>query len=222
MAETAVSLMNQILTKTTQKQVTAFSDDDDSNFILESMNDALVNLYDLMPTQVDVNSSVNLPVSTRLVSLESGLDIYRIYDWSFRINDADGDRPLKVVTREYITKTYPAFETDTANEPRFVYYEGEQLAFYPLIKSDGDAATIQFSYPVIANRLTETTDTFVFPDNSNELQYIKFYAQLEYELDKGLGNPAVTNDKMEDKWGLLVAKYKRGKKSGFKGYRRYG
>lgn len=222
MAETALSLINRVLQNTGQNVVTAFSDNDDSNFLLNKVNEALADLYNLNPTTVDADGSVTLPASTRVVNGPSGLDIYRIYNWSFAIDDSEGDIDLEFVTEQFIRDTYPKYDTDTAKNPRFVYIDNNRLAFYPLVEATEPSKTVVFKYPAMASRLTATTDTFPFVDNSDELYYIEFYAQREYELYKGLGNPGVTDDKAMTKRDALDARYMLGKQSGFKGYRIYG
>ncbi len=222
MVDTLLDVTKEVLRATHQTvSITSFSDTNDTNWIVDRINDALNTIYDLKPTQVDLDGSVTLAASTRTVSPPTGLDIYRIYNWSYRINDSDGDIDLDFVTKEFIVTTFPEYETYEAEQPSYVYYDGNSLAFYPLLKAGSTALTIQFSYPAQFIKLTSPTDIFPFADRSTEMAYIKLCAQRDYEVDKGLGQPGVTQSKIDEKWGIIVAKYQKGKRVGFKGYRRY-
>lgn len=222
MANTMIYVINEVLRATQQRpNKTAVSDTDSTAFILDKLNEALENIYGMSPTGIDVDATLTLPASTRTVAIASGLDPYRIYDWSWAISKVTGDTELEQVTEQYIQDRYPDYETGDAAEPRLVYFSGGEAAFYPLLEAGASSLTIQYKYPTQFVKLAAATDTFPFPDRSDEMAYIKFYAQAEYEIEKGLGAPDYTLEKAATKRARLKGKYARGKRIGFKGYRRY-
>lgn len=223
MADTLLAVVNEILRATQQRcDKTAFSNNDDTNYIVDRINDALEDLYTLKPTDIDTDGSVTITASTRVFNGPSGLELNRIYDWSFRLNNADGDIRLPVVTKEYIVTTFPQYESFEASQPQYVYIDNDQIAVYPLLEAGASSLTLQFSYPAQLTKLTNTTATFPFPDRSDEMRYIKLTTQFEYEVFKGLGQPAATMEARDNVWARCVAKYARLKRQGFKGYRVYG
>ena len=223
MADTLLSVVNEILRATSQyPNKTAFADTDSTNFIVDRVNDALGNIYSLKPTNVDADGTITVTPSTRLFNGPSGLDLYRVYNWSWRINNSDGDIAVGAVTKEFIITNYPKFETEEGPQPEYIYLDNNQIGIYPLLEAGASNLTIQFSYPANMVKLTATTATFPFADRSEEMAYIKTYAQFEYESLKGLGQPGIAYQKMMDRWGTLVAKYAREKRTGFRGYREHG
>ena len=222
MADTLLNVVNEILRETQQAQATAFSENDDTNYIVDRVNDALDDLYALKGTPIDADGTITITPSTRTFSGPSGLDLHRIYDWTFRIHDTDGDIPVAVVTEEYITRTFPLFETFEATRPDKVYIDNNLVAVYPLLEAGASNLTLQFSYPAQFVKLTSTSATFPFPDRSEEMRYIKLHAKFEYEKLKGFGQPGDTRDERDGKKAQIIAKYARLKRVGFTGYRVYG
>src|SRR5882672_7853635 len=149
MSDTMLEIVNEILRACNQVTVTAFSDLDDSNFIVDRVNDALEVVYDLGPQLIDTAGTITMTPSTRKFNGPTGVDLQRIYDYSWRINNPtnSGDVLVKQVSPQFITLAYPQFETYEANQPNFVYYEGGQVAFYPLLLTGSSNLTIQFLYP---------------------------------------------------------------------------
>lgn len=223
MADTLLAVVNEILRATQQRcDKTAFSNNDDTNFLVDRINDALEEVYNLKGTEIDADGTITITASTRKFNGPSGLDLSRIYDWSFRLNDADGDIPISVVTKEYIVRTFPLYESQEAELPQYVYIDNNQVAVYPLLETGAASLTLQFSYPAQLTKLTTTTATFPFQDRSEEMRFLKLSAQFDYEVFKGLGQPAVTLEKKDGIWARMVAKKARLKRQGFTGYRRYG
>lgn len=222
MADTLLNVVNEILRATQQRQQTAFSDSNDTNYIVDRVNDALEDVYNLKGTQIDADGTATIPASTRKLTGPVGLDLTRIYDWSFRLNGAAGDIPIQVLTKEYVVETFPLYESQEAPQPQYVYIDNNQLAVYPLLAAGSASLTLQFSYPAQLTKLTATTATFPFNDRSSEMRYIKASAQFDYEVFKALGQPGVTQEKKDTAWARVVAQNARLKRQGFKGYRRYG
>lgn len=223
MSNTLIDVINECMIETSQRgNKTAIAETDSTEYFRQQINNALTNVYSLNPTQVDVDGTVTLPASTRTVNPPTGLEPYRIYSWSWRINNSAGDIPIDFVTEEFMIENYPLYESFEDVRPRFVYITNGILGFYPLLTTGSSSLTIQFKYPAQFTKLTSASATFPFPDQSDELLYVKWYAVLHYELLKGLGQPGVTNDKVDDYWARMVAKYKKGKRAGITGHRKYG
>jgi hypothetical protein len=222
MADTLLAVVQETLRATQQRTQSAFSDSNDTNFIVDRINDALDKVYSLKGPEIDVDGSTTITASTRTFAGPTGLDLSRIYDWSFRINNAAGDIPVEAVTKEYIVENYPLFESEEADVPQFVYIDGITLAVYPLLTTGASSLTLQYIYPANLTKLTLVTDVLPFKDRSSEMSYIKLFAKYKYEVFKGLGQPMDTFQDMDNVWATLVAKQARLKKQGFTGYRRYG
>lgn len=221
MADTLLDVVNEVLRATQQRVKTSFSNNDDTNYIVDRINDGLQAIYDLTPDTLDTNGTITITPSTRLFNGPASLDVANIYDWSFRIDNIDGDIKVSHVPKEYIISTYPQYETHEADKPLYVYQEGGQLGIYPLLEAGASNLTLQFIYPAAYSKLITTTDTFPFEDRSIEMKYVKAYAQMRYEVFKGLGQPALTMQFLDDLWAMLHGKYTKTKRKGFVGYRRY-
>ena len=222
MADTLIDVINTLRRSTGGRgNKTTITEVDGTTYFRDRINEALATVYGWGPPQTETNGSLTLPASTRLVAGPTGLDISNIHSWSWRIHDTDGDKPLEQVTKQLIVEQYPMFETDEAPEPRYVYLDGDFAAFYPLLDAGASSLTIQFSYPAQFVPLTLTTDTFPFPDTSDEMFYVKYYAQLNYEIYKGLGQPGVTSEKMDDCRDTLIAKYRKNSRVGITGHRKF-
>src|SRR3982750_2896864 len=169
MADTLLNVVNEILRATQQRQQTAFSDNNDTNFIVDRVNDALEDVYNLKGTQIDVDGTATIPASTRKLTGPVGLDLTRIYDWSFRLNNATGDIPIQVLTKEYVVETFPLYESQEGPQPQYVYIDNNQLAVYPLLAAGSASLTLQFSYPSQFTKLTLISATFPFNDRSSEM-----------------------------------------------------
>lgn len=223
MTDTLIDVTNEVLRATGQRpNKTAFAETDSSAFIRDKINDALDELYDMAPSTVDANGTLTLPASTRTVSALAGLDPYEIYDWSWRINDSTGDIPLIFLSEAWIIQNFPLNETQEAERPQYVYLSNGTPAFYPLLAAGSSSLTIQYKYPAQFVKLTLTTATFPWPDRSDEMTFIKLYAQLEYEMHKLMGNPDHTREKLETVRCRLTAKYWLKRPMGFVGNRIIG
>lgn len=225
MADSMIDVVNEILRATQQESnKTELSDNDDTNFIADRVNDALEDIYRLQPTFREGDGTVTITPSTRTFSTPLGgtIEIHLIHNWSYRINDANGDIPLEYVTKEFIVKNFPLYETQEGDIPRYVYTDADLIAIYPLLTAGADNLTMQFSYSEALTKLEDASNTFPFTDRSDEMRFVKLSAQLDYEIYKGLGLPVITQGKKEALWGTIYAKHAKLKRQGFKGYRRYG
>lgn len=223
MAITMIELVNEVLRSIGSKpDKTAISETDDTAYILDKLNEGLEDIYRMCPTEIFNDGTLTLPPSTRVLARPSNADVSKIPAWSWRINDADGDKPLEIVTEEFIIRTYPGYETDEAIEPQFVYLTNDDIGFYPLLKAGESDLTIQFKYPALFTKLTNTTDTIPFEDRSEEVKYIKLYAQMEYEIFKAIGQPGITGGKLMASDHRLKAQYAKTRRIGLIGHRVYG
>jgi len=221
MADTLIDVVKRVLRATGQDtDISAFSDNDDTQFIVDQINEGLLDLHSLGGGDIILNGTLTVTPSTRLFSVATGLDIHEIEQFSWRINNALGDIPLKYVTREYIISRYPLFEAQESETPEFVYYEAQKAGFYPLLKAGASNLTIQYSYLTTSVRLSATTDTFPYPDKW--VQYAQKYAQGKYEIYKGLGQPAVTAGESDSLYTEISVKIWKEKRIGFKPYRSWG
>lgn len=223
MADTLIDVVNEVLRATGQRpNKTAFAETDSTAFIRDRINDALDELYDMAPTSVDANGTLTLPASTRTVAALAGLDPSEIYQWGWRINNANGDIPLKFVSERHIIENYPLYETEEADSPRLVYLSNNTPAFYPLLSAGSASLTIQYKYPAQFVKLTEPSATFPWPDRSDEMAFVKLFAKYEYEMHKLMGNPDKTENQLETQRCKLTAKYALKRPMGFVGNRRIG
>lgn len=223
MAYTLISLVNKVLRATGQRaNKTAFAETDSSAFLRDKINDALEELYDMAPSEVDADGTLTLPASTRTVAALANLDPYEIYNWGWRIHNANGDIPLTFVSERFIIENFPLYEAEEADYPRYVYLSNGSPAFYPLLADGSPSLTIQYKYPSQFVELTATTDTFPWPDSSDEMMMVRLYAQLEYEMFKLMGNPDHTREKLDTVRCRLTTKYWLNRPMGFVGNRIIG
>lgn len=220
MADTVGNMTIRVLRRTLQNpSKSTFADTDDTQLILDLLNEASQMLRDLAPTTVDAEATFTIPVSTRLIALPvSGLDAYDIYDWSWQYTDASGKQvPLQGATNQFIYQTFPNYTTDTAQYPQYVYIDDNQIAVYPLVQASGASLPGKFKYASLAVRKTAWSDTFPYPDNW--LTWMERYAQYNYEVTKGLGNPPITAVIMDTLYGRIFGKTKKGRRIRFIGSR---
>lgn len=220
MADTLIDVINDVhreLTKNPGK--TAISDNDMTATIRLYINEALQNLYTLQPFEVDLDGTVTITPSTRTFSGPAGVELVNIHKWSLRINQTGGDIPLEWATEEYIMETFPGFETDESTMPSLVYYTSGLIGIYPLLKAGSANLTMQFKYSSQFTRLTATTATFPFKDDSTEMLFIRAFAQYRYEMLKALGQADATWIRARSYLDTLKARYAGMKRMGFVGPR---
>ena len=223
MADQLIDVINEVLIATGQRgNKTAIAQTDSTAYLRDRVNDALDQLYKLKPFVVDADGTVTITPAQRTFAGPTDTELQNIHPWSLRINDADGDIPVQLVTEQFILENYPGFETAQAEYPQYVYFANGLIAVYPLLETGASNLTLQFKYSTQFTKLTTTSATFPFEDRSDEMKYVKLFAQLRYEVFKGLGQPGVTNDEMTGVFARLVAKYRKGKRFGFVGSRHYG
>lgn len=223
MADTLIDIINEVLTATGQRaNKTTIATTDSTAYLRDRLNDALDWIYKKKPFTIDADGTVTITPSTRTFNGPADTELQNIHPWSLRINDSDGDIPVNLVTEQFIIENHPDFETAEAEYPQYVYYSNGSIAVYPLLETGASNLTLQFKYATQFTKLTSAAATFPFEDRSDELMYAKLYAQLRYEVFKGLGQPGVTKEEMDGVRDRLITKYRKGKRVGFKGSRRYG
>lgn len=223
MADTLIDLINDIFVDVGRNNnKTAIAAIDQTLYIANRINEALQKLYTLEPFEIDTAGTITITPSTRTFSGPAGVNLRNIHPWSLRINNAAGDIPLELVTEEYIMATYPRFESDEADTPRYIYFTTGLVGVYPLLTAGAANLTLQFLYSGQFTELTSPSATFPFKDWSDEMQFIKAYAKAAYELFKGLGNPDVTLQMERDAWNRIYARYAKSRRIGFSPARRMG
>lgn len=223
MADTLIDVINEVLTATGQRNnKTVITSTDSTAYLQDRVNDALDVLYKLKPFVIDVDGTVTITPSTRTFAGPADTELQNIYPWSLRIDDMAGDTPVDLVTEQFIIANHPDFETAEAEYPRYVYFTNGLIGVYPMLKAGESDLTLQFKYSTQFTKLTSASAVFPFEDRSDEMKYIKLFAQLSYEVFKGLGQPGITNDAMTGVYARIYAKYRKGKRFGFKGSRIYG
>ena len=223
MASTLIDVINEVFTATGKRDnKTIIGTTDSTAFIRDRVNDALDMLYKMKPFVIDADGSITITPSVRTFSGPADTELQNIHPWSLRINQTTGDIPVDLVTEEFIIRNHADFETAEANYPQYAYFTNGLVGIYPLLQAGDANLTLQFKYATQFTKLTTTSATFPFEDRSDEMKYIKLFAQLRYEIFKGLGQPGVTNDEMNGVYARIVAKYRKGKRFGFTGSRHYG
>jgi hypothetical protein len=162
--------------------ISTFSDDDETNLVVEYINDAYMSLISDLQAQnpyVRELSSVTTTASTRTVALPSNVHTLNLITTSFE-DETNGDTPLKFATPDFIQETYPKYDEDTG-KPVYVYFDGgDTLGFYPV--PDGDYV-VKFNYKISNIELASPSATFEIPDEW--LRYIELEAELDYLDEKG-------------------------------------
>lgn len=210
--------MQAVQRRTGQNIRTAFADTDDTNFILEHMNDALEDLQALKTTYIDAETSFNVTNTRTFTNPVAGLDLYDTYPWSWRIIDSNSiPHQLINMTLEAVMEQYPRFETDTSPLPQFYYFDQGNIGLYPLLNSG--SLTAKFRYPTTSTVFVNTTDSINYPQKW--ILYIKKYAQFNYEVFKGIGSPEVTEEEAEDIFAEIAVKEMKQKKTRILPYRSF-
>lgn len=223
MADTLGAMIKRILRITGQNpSKSALSDNDDTQWLADVINDALDRVYSLYPTQIDTDGSITVTPSTRTFTFPADADINEVYSWSWRINQSGGDIAIEQVTKQFIVTQYSNYEAQESDYPQYVYIDGDSIAVYPLLTAGASNLALQFSYPALTAEVSTWAGTFIFEDRSDELNYCERYAKAEYELYKALGQPQKSLMDAEDLWAGLKGKYARLNPVNFRGYRRYG
>jgi hypothetical protein len=167
--------------------VTAFSETDDTNFILQLVNEAYEELMILLPPDTDfrqTSGTITTANTTRLYALPSNAMPFDLYEWSF-VDTTNSYARLHFATKDFIQALDTKYKT-TSSKPQYVYTEGAQnVGFYPV--PDG-TYSIAYEYgQSLTTRLSNTTDVFLVPDRW--VRYIEKSAQEKYERLRGYGDP---------------------------------
>lgn len=217
MADTLLSVVKRVLRVTGQyPMITTFSDDDDTSYIVDRINDALIDLRSLNPNHLNEASTITITAGTRLYDIASGLDVYDIDVNSLRVDNY----AIDWIDVDNLIKLHPDYETVTGEKIRYIYFDDNQIGVYPVLAAGESDQTLKYRHPDVWVRLSATTDTFPYPD-PNWVTYCERRAQFEYEVFKGLGNPVATQQKMDMAWDICVARANRDNNMQLRGYRRY-
>ena len=218
MADTLSTVVKRVLRATQQDpMITQFSDDDDSQFIVDEINKALEDIRTLNPTHIDDDTSVSIVAGTRLYSVPTGLDVYDINRNSLRLDDGQVDW----IDRVNLINKDQEFDTRTGPKVQYIYYEDNQIGVYPILEAGATSQTLKYQHPAVYAPLVNTTDTFPYPDPV-WVTYCERKAKLAYELFKGLGNPIATQLEVDTAWANCTAMAAMTNRLYIRGYRWYG
>jgi hypothetical protein len=161
---------------------TTFSYDDETQILVDFINQAVRYLRDSMPWVpfVEKRGTINLVAGTRLYDVAADCLAPEIFNWSYE-NQSNNYNSLEAVTLEWIKASYQLYQTAQGDRPQYVYTEDGQLGFYPI---PNQSQTIGYIYPDYPNVLTTPSATFPYPDEW--LDFIEFYAAVEYMDMKGM------------------------------------
>src|SRR5437868_3893911 len=167
--------------------ITAFSDNDESNDIVQDIAEAYEELLMQLPSETTflyASGAITTVSGTRVYSLASDAMSFDLYDWSFN-DQTNSYSKLIPVSREFIENLDPAWRT-TAGKAVYIYKEGNnQVGFYPVPNSTD---TINYQYgKTVTTRISATTDTFIIPDRW--VRYVEKRAQAKYERRKMFADP---------------------------------
>lgn len=184
MADTLLTVAQRVARKVgIDPTFTSFSNSDDTNDIVQYINDAYQDLLDALPDDcpylLDTSRTLSLSNGTRLYSLYTDARHFSILDWSF-INTTSNSAPITVTTLQAVQEIDELY-TSRTGVPEFVYREGnEQVGFYPI--PDG-SYTVSYKFSKPFSRLSATSDSFLVPDHW--LRYVEDKAAYYYQERKG-------------------------------------
>lgn len=217
MSDTLLTVIQRVLTATGQDpSVSTLSDTDDTQYIADRINDALLRLRSLRPTVLDNNATITVVPNTRLYAVATGLDVYEVNKDSLRLDSGTADW----IQLSRLVEQDPTYDTYTADKVRYLYFENNKIGVYPILETGADNQTIKYQHPDVWARLDDPADTFPY-DDPYWVTYCEKYAQVNYEIFKGLGNPMATNVLMDDAWGVCLARAAITSNRQMRGLRRY-
>lgn len=170
--------------------VTSFSNADETNDLVQYINEAYEELYMALPPStpyLNDSGSITTAAGTRTYALESGALPFNLYSWSLE-NETNTDKRLQLVTLDYVASMDSQYN-ENRSEPAYIYVEGSNtLGIYPV----PDAVyTINYQYGKdFSTRLSSTTDSFIFPDRW--IRFVEKRAQEKYERVKAFADPDQT------------------------------
>lgn len=217
MADTLLSVVKRVLVATGQdSNISALSTNDDSQFIADRINDALLELRSLKPNHLDTSATISIVAGTRTYNVPTGLDVHDIDANSLRIDDSRAfwidEENLKDLDAEY--------DTRTGEKVQYIYFTDNKIGVYPILKTGATTQTFKYKHPGVWARLTSGSDVFPYPD-PYWVTYCERKAQMDYEVFKGLANPIATQMKVDDMWAICTARSAKDNQLRLVGYRRY-
>lgn len=201
MPYTLLSAVQQVCRKVNlDPTITAFSNDDDTNLLVEYVNDSLRELSTIPGLSfLDKRGTITLAASTRLYDVASDATAIEVYDWSFT-NTTNENKGLELTTLEEIKTRFDDYKTEEG-EPAFVYIEGAQIGFYPI----PDAAdTVEYIYKQYLTRLSTPAATFPFPDD--HIDFVIQNTVTMYKKQRGFADYAVEESKARSMYAHLYVK----------------
>lgn len=192
MADTLLSVAQRVARKVgLDPTFTSFSNTDETNDLVQYINDAYFELICELPKDVPYllnisTGTVTTVNGTRAYSLPAAVRVFNLLDWSFQ-DETNGDVPLEMRTFQQIQKLDSKYD-ETTGKPEYVYRDvGDKIALYPV---PDEAYTVSFKFSTVFTRLSATTDVFIVPDEW--VRYIELKARFWYEKSKGFSEADTT------------------------------
>lgn len=178
---------------------TAFSDDDETQMLVDFINEAVSELRNKLPwvPTAEGRGTLSLVAGTRLYDVASDALATEIYLWSLA-NQTDDNVAIEAGTLEWVKKNDTDYLT-VQGKPTTLYVENGQLGFYPV--PDGNY-TITYIYPEIPAVMSTTTATFPYPDDW--LLWVELAATITYKDLKGM-DYELDFKKQEDHYAYIYA-----------------
>lgn len=197
MAETLLQVYSDVARAVNMDPtITAFSETDGSADIVQFIYEGVRSLRRKLSQETiytQKTATISAVNGTRTYSLPTDAEPYDVYSFGVYLDSVEGNPFLAASTRNYIRQTDGKWDT-TEGQPKYYYFEDKDtIAFYPV----PDASyTVKVDYRQGISEDTATTATFLYPDEW--LDYVKKYAQYQWEKLRGFGSAEGTYGELLD------------------------
>ena len=193
--------------------ITALSDMDDTQWLMDRLNQRyqeLKRLLPLSPTYLSQLGQLNLVAGQRLYSVPNNVYLPDIFLWSFSDVTSGTSFSLKLAALDVLMLEDLNFRT-VQGLPHAVYVEAGQIGLYPV---PNQVRVIKYQYRELPPVLSLLTDSFLLPDAW--LAYLELAVELDYQLWKGQGLPDATLARLNQQYALIYCEMNRLSPSQFK------
>jgi len=218
-SSTLEDVLKRVLRFTQQDpNISAISDSDDTQYLVDRINEAIDNVRELNPPAFVTRSTITATATNRLFALATDVDPFEIDPKSFRDTTATPDRKIDYIDYGVLEDKDPNFQNTQAGVIQAVYFEGSSLGVWPILTAGSSSVTIQYEHPANLTRLTALANTIPIPDSW--VLYLEKFAIFYYQADyKVIGNAMVTKADVDEQWAKIVAKMARYRRLRLRGYR---
>lgn len=182
--------------------ITALSNQDESNDIVQYLNEAYEDLLMMLPPDcpfLNANGTFTTVAGTRLYPLAAEAFSPDIYTWSFE--DETDLSQLQFVTKDYVYTISNQWDT-YQSKPQWLYLEGtNQVGMYP-VPNGAYVINYQYAQSTSLTRLSATTDTFILPDRW--IRFVEKRAQEKYERNKAFDSADATYQDAENLLAQII------------------